>query len=1644
MATWGGSRTGGGSGGDVVIRVTADDDASGVIKKLQDELNSLGNTGSGTSPKVGGIGKAFKDLGSQLKNFVNPTTAAVAAIGGIGLALTNAAKFSFEAAREMESLRVQLKTVEGSSQAADMRLADLVETGKEIAGLDLRGLVQFNSQLKNARLNSQETDVVMESVSKAMVEVGAGAADTARVLTQVTQAFAGNRLAAEDLKTLFADVGKATTAMQNVFGETATGISEFRDISEKLGLTAKQSLLLVFEELNRITEVDVNTTNAQWEIFNENMQALGATVGEPINEAVKETLKALNFLAEKTQEFFEWLDDERQFSNEEQRKLVQEASDEIVAIQDKAEKDIEVIQDRRKLFIQSAVNDIKAGEIAASAETLEAISADYVRRGENAKVFYESTREEIRITAQAELDVLKKKITNDQEVTAKALEEVQKRFENAGAYGETPEAKALMQQEMDKIVKASEERQSTWKQEASVLAQQARKDLGSVDEQETKAEGERAKAQVESNKIFLGQKVADATTAYGQLEDAGTANKDELISQSQAIYDAQVTLNGQTIKDKNKLYEANKTAAEENTSRLKEILGQEVSNAEAAYELIKDSDKTTKEEIEAHSQSVYDKQVELNNATITNQTELNLANEKAAQEYTDRINEFAEDRTKKEEEEVKKAAKAQKEYHDDLAEKNKTRADQTKIELDRITGDETTSLQERINANNTYYGFLMAEAANRETDEEKKAAAIELINQKRIDAQTTIEEDFAKEQDDRRKAEEKAQEEAKDAAVKREKELTETRIGELNHLEEVQLGVISDLDDADDASVEERIEATKKLYGIRLAKLNENKEDNKNYAADKEKLENELKDEVKKIIDEDKKNKADAEKEKRDEDDKTFNNSLKNAKNRVKIEEEAYKLVVNSSTSSADDINKQAQRAYEAKKAFIELNITDEEERAAALLAIEKELNERRTNLIEHFFTTNEQLIRQSVDIALDAANTIIGIKQEEVNATRQIEIDYAKSKTDFQTDRSTILAEYSGRMVAERAKWQPQIQAALDAGDQTEANRLVAERDWAIGMTSTGQVLNDEFGNMVGIVKEQSDALQGITDTLNDAHKEYHGGLRDIQEQIDEQKSKGFWDTVGSIADFGLEKIGQAVGTFFGSPEAGKIVGDLVGDVAKFGTDYMGDRAVSGIRDAAAETDLRFYRSDAWAETRAKNQNILQQLLGEIDWEEVAVDKKEADDQISESDDKTTEKIISNTDSIFERWDNLGNETLSVKEETDGKIVESDNIMTTAILDNLGTVTSIKNSTMEAEVENMKSSYEAQVQLNTDLTEQLNELLNTQVSDTASAGFNITDIMRAVNFTKESLAEDEVSTTKTALKTQVADTEKAGLNITHIIAALNAQKEAFTNQEAEKTKESLNAQVADTASAGLNITHIVAALNAQKKAFALQEAQDVKEGLDTQETDTQITSDKMLKIAEVTKEAKKAIIKSSLEDQIEQSKDHYTDLKKQDLEWRQYASQNEGFMGSLIKARLDNTLEDYRNFFAILKAEADDAYGYINRKIGMSNGSESRNRRSDFLPPGFGELFHNPMNDAIAYLGGMSTAARMSPNPTQKKNASDFTGFFSEGFLSKIQDSSGGTQNPGSGTGTTIFRLDFGDGVMKEVAAEIQQLENDKRSFKY
>ena len=1589
---------------EITVRIRAEDDISAVLKKIQNELKETGDSAGRNAPKVGGkgLGGAFNKLKGSIAGATAAAGPYIAGAVAIGAAIKGIVTPLFNAAREVEALKSQLKAVQGSAEGAEKRFNELAKVSKEITGLDLNSLIKYDNVLQTVGVSAEESATILRGIAEASSEAGLSADKTRSVTEQLSQAFASNKVQAEDLKTVWRELPAVQTVAKDLFGETAGTIEGLRETFEALGIDARKGLGELFAGVEKVSEIDVDTFNAQWEMFNETMNQWAATLGGPLVDGAKEILKWVNSLTEKVEEWFE-----ANFSGNANWhtlvEIIKAVGEGLKPVFDGILKGVEIIAKIRHALnlplqgIKLLLNNLDLlvdGMIAVTGvfnKELAQQFKDFKKAKEDQIAENKAAEEAIKAEATATEEHNEQLMTDLAEARkahlAASVGENKASFEErktlANAYFDAEEARINALPETDK----------TKNDQLVENAKNRKTALDTINKQETDAYAD-----------TLKNKLTDARTYYADLKRDETTSVADLKAARLAVYE----YNKQIIEST----ETDETAKKEKLANLSIALKNDLKTIED--DKAKYNEKKRQEEITAEKEANAKKEAEA---------------------------------------EALKTA---------LGNKMKARASEAKLELDKIVADETSSLDEQRTANNKYYAFLKAEATAREKDADLLKAELNKIEGQRIAADEKLINDHAKEQDRVRKAEEKAQKDAKDEAVKRATELKDHRISELNALEEEQLGVIAELDRSDDASVDDRIAATKKLYGIRFAALEANKQDNKNYAADKKKLENDLKNDIAEIIDEDKKKKLDAAEEE-------LTEKKRIAKERLDIEQDSFNDITASAESSVDDINKAAQDLYNARVEWINLNIKDEKERARQILQAQKELDANRTSSIKQFWEKNSEYIQAGLDEAFKAAETQMNISRQLARAERDLQHERAKAEIDFDTEQARLREQFRIREVGIRTQMSPQIEEAFYAGDMEEVRRLEAEADRLVGRTAGGQVILDEFGNFQGLVAEEHEAFGNIVADFNDTMADHFEELRNIQHEANKERKKAWWDLGAGIVDIGLEKLGEGIGAIVGSPEAGKFIGDLVGDAAAMGINELGERHVDRIEDAFLRGEIQRYQ--AAATQRLANEQAGRRLGGELDpllvgtefdpeviqreqqeaaeniqrrVEELFRDevtkaerlrdaKKRIFDQTFDNESKTIEQ----TKAAYQAWyDNQK----KVIEMTIHDVEDRNDAIIRLGWDRTDTLTAIDNEfTRRAEEENQKreddtkksvdkevkiekDASDTKISTNRDVTkekvadletevEAVEETQEEQVKIVESAGLSILDIVAAINATKEALVSDEVAVVADALDTEVKDHESAGLNILHIVQALNAQKTALTKDETQTTATELATQVQTEASAGLNILHIVAALNDQKKALASDETTAAAAELDSQTEKEVATAEKIKEEVQAVADKKEEVRvegaekeKTLIEKQLEDLTAHYTSIKDMAVDAEVYRVRLAGASGTFIKAGLDNTLDDYKQFYAALKEEADKAYEYM----------EARQDR---------------------YRANMGADRYQTSQRRQRERRS-----FSSRFQDRVNNMRGG--NRGNKQVANI-NVKFPDGTIKKLNGEIEQIKQDNRGVR-
>ena len=208
------------------------------LQQERRELSGLSSTHQQATKSTGLFNRAAGELVGNLSSF-----AAFAVTDG----LIQFARGTVRASGELDLLRTGLRNIEGSSEAASRRLAELDEVAR-LPGANLTALVRYSNRLRSIGLTAEETDDILRGVGQSVVVMGGNAHVATEALEQISQALQQNVVDLRDFRPIIQRVPGFLQAVADVHGVAPT-LDGMRDAVENLGGSVKDALLPVLARL---------------------------------------------------------------------------------------------------------------------------------------------------------------------------------------------------------------------------------------------------------------------------------------------------------------------------------------------------------------------------------------------------------------------------------------------------------------------------------------------------------------------------------------------------------------------------------------------------------------------------------------------------------------------------------------------------------------------------------------------------------------------------------------------------------------------------------------------------------------------------------------------------------------------------------------------------------------------------------------------------------------------------------------------------------------------------------------------------------------------------------------------------------------------------------------------------------------------------------------------------------------------------------------------------------------------------------------------------------------------------------------------------------------------------------------------------
>ena len=186
-----------------------------------------------------------------------------------------------EAAGEMEKFERTVRATEASAAAGDRRLSHLIQIGIDLVGISTQAIIKYNSQLRAAGVSAKEVDIIITGVTKSIAQLGKGTAEAERVLRQISQAIAGNKLVLQDLRPILEEVPTFWARATQTFGVVIRDIETFRDHLDSIGVEKARGLIEVLTTLHKYSQgADMSTYSAQIELLTDQFEVMKAEIGK--------------------------------------------------------------------------------------------------------------------------------------------------------------------------------------------------------------------------------------------------------------------------------------------------------------------------------------------------------------------------------------------------------------------------------------------------------------------------------------------------------------------------------------------------------------------------------------------------------------------------------------------------------------------------------------------------------------------------------------------------------------------------------------------------------------------------------------------------------------------------------------------------------------------------------------------------------------------------------------------------------------------------------------------------------------------------------------------------------------------------------------------------------------------------------------------------------------------------------------------------------------------------------------------------------------------------------------------------------------------------------------------------------------------
>ena len=218
--------------------------------RIREYTAGIGGATRGTE----GLARSFGGATGGAQVFTRSLGGLSGVLGAIGIAavthqLTQFGVESVQAAGRLEQYVRATEQITGSAEAAEIRIAELVEIAN-LPGLNFEALTRFSNRLIAAGVSAEDTDKILLTTGQTIVSLGGTAATAELAIEQLIQAFQQGTVDMRDFRTIIQQIPGFLEAAGDVHG-VESSIAGLRQAFDNVGGSMRDLVIPVFDELSR-------------------------------------------------------------------------------------------------------------------------------------------------------------------------------------------------------------------------------------------------------------------------------------------------------------------------------------------------------------------------------------------------------------------------------------------------------------------------------------------------------------------------------------------------------------------------------------------------------------------------------------------------------------------------------------------------------------------------------------------------------------------------------------------------------------------------------------------------------------------------------------------------------------------------------------------------------------------------------------------------------------------------------------------------------------------------------------------------------------------------------------------------------------------------------------------------------------------------------------------------------------------------------------------------------------------------------------------------------------------------------------------------------------------------------------------------